>query len=277
MNGIHTNVKREEYDAIHAVNWSCLSEGVRTAEHVEAMLTRQIERADTKEMKLGRATHTAVLQPSNFHAEWKVLEGVKTTTKAGCITEIENAIIKGITSSLQRQVPDDWPCVMPTPRDLFWSPGSNELVIVWEDPMTGIKCKGMIDALPDNCDYFGDLKTASNASPGSFNREIFKRNYHGQMAFYQWGLECLGENRKGAALVAVEKKRPYAWGIYPITGEALELGHALRRRLLDDYHRQKMSGSWRSYGCNEVTPPDYVTRKTQDMILSDDTEVFDVV
>lgn len=254
--GIYPGLSRIEYEGIEAVNWSSLSQGVRTAEHVHRAMCGD-ERADTPAMKFGRACHTAVLQPNLYLEQWKVLKGIKSTTKQGHITEIEDNTIRGMVTSLQRSLSTN-DVETRSPKELLFCAGEREVTVVGEDPITGLPCKAMVDIVPERGLYFADLKTTTDASPRHFTRDLFTRNYHGQMAFTNFLLNQHKKGFLGGALVAVEKKRPYAWGVYTITGESLGLGTDLFRRLLNEYARQKNAGIWETYGTQEVIVPDYL-------------------
>ena len=99
----------------------------------------------------------------------------------------------------------------------------------------GLDMKARIDLAPDAGDGLYDLKTAQDASPGGFAYAVQKFNYHLQGAHYRAVARLCGIDAKHFTFVVVEKTEPYFVGIYPMSGEYLELGADLRAHVLERY------------------------------------------
>lgn len=125
--------------------------------------------------------------------------------------------------------------------DLFTEPGAAELSMVWDDPETGIRCKGRIDKLGEG--RFGDLKTIADISAAS--RHVAKFGYHRQQAFYQTGWAVLnGGELLQPWLSFVESNAPHCVLTAPVSELALAAGRfefAALLRKLQDCH---VSGCW---------------------------------
>ncbi len=61
---------------------------------------------------------------------------------------------------------------------------STEVVIIWTDKETGVRCKGRIDILGKNSDYLGDIKTTSKFIPYQIAKSGYYFGYHIQSAMY---------------------------------------------------------------------------------------------
>jgi hypothetical protein len=83
-----------------------------------------------------------------------------------------------------------------------------EVVLTWDEEFG--PCKARVDLLDKDC--MGDLKSTRDCHPGSFSREIFKRDrlYWIQAALYWRGAIKNGFNIKEFYFIACELLPPYA-------------------------------------------------------------------
>ncbi len=127
-------------------------------------------------------------------------------------------------------------------------PGKAEQSFYWVDQKTGELCRMRPDWLRDD-DLIVDLKTTEDASAEGFARSIAKFRYDVQDAFYSDGFEAVtGRKPKGFVFIAVEKKPPYAVGVYVLDAESKELGRAMYRADLDRFAECVKSNTWPGYG-----------------------------
>ncbi|BAO20632.1 hypothetical protein [Pseudomonas phage PPpW-3] len=127
-------------------------------------------------------------------------------------------------------------------------PGKAEVSFYWTDAKTGELCRMRPDWLRED-DLIVDLKTTEDASPEGFARSIAKFRYDVQDAFYSDGFEAVtGRRPKGFVFIAVEKKPPYAVGVYVLDAESKELGRAQYRKNLDSLAECVKSNNWPGYG-----------------------------
>jgi hypothetical protein len=127
----------------------------------------------------------------------------------------------------------------------FTADGPVELSIVWDDPETGLRCKGRLDKLARGLQLVVDLKTCRDCQ--RFPSQIAERHYHRQGAMYLDGLEVLTGEVNQFGLVAVENSPPYGVMAAPLCEADLEQGRAEYRRHLRQIAKARDCGIWPSY------------------------------
>lgn len=129
----------------------------------------------------------------------------------------------------------------PKARKLFSEPGAVEVSMVWDDPETGVRCKGRIDKLGRR--RFGDLKTTADITDAA--KSIAKYGYHRQQAFYRTGWAVLnGGELLEAWLCFVESKPPHCVMAAPLSELSLAAGEHDYRNLLRRVQQCHLSGKW---------------------------------
>lgn len=245
--GIYEDLPFEDYLAIDAVSNTRLGSLAKSPRHYRFAMP--LERA--KYLVVGSLVHAGRLEPMaiaqryavapEYHldAENKTKEGAATNSKVtnyvkGKLEEFAGANedkeivpaewyreVKSITESLFAD---------PEANRLLNAPGPVELTMVWDDPETGIRCKGRIDKVCSDLAAFCDLKTTVDL--GKFERSIANYGYHRQLAHYQAGYAVLTGELLTPWVSAVEKEPPFCVQTAPLDAEALAIGEASRRELL---------------------------------------------
>lgn len=206
-----------EYFAIKAVSWSLLKEMQKSAAHFHHRQTHPLE--DTPAMRLGRATHTAVLEPDKLIREWTVYDGARRGN-----AWLEFAAVNASKSIL---TPDEWDRVIGirdavrgdrTARRLLRR-ARTEVTVTWTDPETRIRCK----ARPDLISWGGltDLKTTRDVDPRKFGRLATDMGYVHQLAFYSAGLAAIGKPVSHHHILAVESEAPHDVVVYDVGEDEL--------------------------------------------------------
>jgi hypothetical protein len=111
--------------------------------------------------------------------------------------------------------------------------GKKQVSIVWDDEKTGIRCKGRFDIL--NEETIDDLKTARDASPNAFSRDIGSMLYHVQGAAYTDGYKTLTGNELGFRFIVVEtsmETRKPMVALYELDNISMISGLMMFRRAL---------------------------------------------
>ncbi len=127
-------------------------------------------------------------------------------------------------------------------------PGKAENSIYWIDAQTGELCRCRPDFWRED-DIFVDLKTTDDASPEGFAKSIVNWRYDVQDPFYRDGFRAAtGRELRGFIFLAVEKKAPYAVGVYVLDVESVALGRAQYRADLNRYAECKATDQWPGYG-----------------------------
>lgn len=127
-------------------------------------------------------------------------------------------------------------------------PGEAEKSVYWNDPTTGVLCRCRPDWWRDD-DVLVDLKTTDDASPEGFAKSMANWRYDVQAPYYMDGVKLsTGRNVKAFVFVAVEKKPPYAVGVYVLDSDSLELGRAQYQHDLRVYAECLANDKWPGYG-----------------------------
>lgn len=224
---LHT-CTRAEYDALDAVNWSTLRHLAKSPLAYDHACSRP--RTDSAAMRLGRATHMAVLEPERFRAECVVYDGVRRGKAWDAfaeehaafevLTEEEHAHSVCISLSVQSH---------PVARELL-SLGRAEVTLVAE--LEGTPCKGRLDWLGRGS-VIVDLKTTrSSCHPRSFARSALTYDYHGQAGFYDALARACGLEPSAFVFVVAESVAPHEVAVYRVSADVMELGRDMVRSLL---------------------------------------------
>ena len=219
---------------------------------------------------LGSAIHSAVLEPDLFPSAYASLpeDAPKRPTDrqvnaAKPSADTLNAIawwrdFEAANAGKELLTAEQWTTTLavrdavrrhPIARTIFTG-GRAEQSVHAIDAETGahIKCR---------FDYLGgmaaDLKSCDDASPDGFGRAAFNFSYYLQPPWYFDVMQsAFGEAPPWWVFVAVEKKPPYAIGIYYVTQEQLDLGRRQARQLLTRLLAAQKLDQWPSYSDHEV-------------------------
>lgn len=265
--GIYPGLGRPSYELIDAINYSSLKHFERTAAHARENMVNPKPATDA--MELGSAEHLALLEPERFAAEYIVAPVGDKRTKA--VKEAWDELVRKHPGKEIIKSEDMDLCkgmmaaayAHPDLRNILTVPGRNEVVIVWTDPETGQRCKGMLDRV---CRYQGwtivpDLKTTRNASPHEFARQAETLLYFEQAAFYLWGLATIKAARRRFVWAAIETAPPHCVCLYEPDTAMLADGAAAFRRHLNSYVACKQSDQWPGYpaGIQTLSRPRWAT------------------
>jgi exodeoxyribonuclease VIII len=229
------------YTLREGVHWSSLKEMARSPAHYRYALTHPREETDA--MVLGRACHTACLEPMRFLRDYVLWEGGRRAGK-----EWEEFLVRSGDRTPLR--PQDLELATgmqaaieahPAARELLRGPGSTaETVIAWDDG--GTLCKARLDILNQPEHYIVDLKSTSDLS--RFETQAASMKYHGQLAFYHRAARALTGKHFEAFIVAVESKPPHDVGVWQLSEETLALGRELTSDLLRKLRECTESDTW---------------------------------
>ena len=200
----------------------------------------------------GSLTHCAVLEPDEFGTRYAIGPDVSRATKEWKAFETANP---GRTCIK----PDQYETAMRQADSIRRLPevaealqrGRAETSAYWIDPITGELCR----CRPDWAHECGtsqtillDVKTCSDASPAEFRRQIARKRYHVQDAFYSDGYSAAsGREVLAFVFVAVESEWPYAACALMLDEEGKTQGKREYRRNLNTYAECRKSGIWPGY------------------------------
>lgn len=212
-----------EYRATDALNFSRLKRIAKSPLDYKTDAPKY-----TTALGIGRAIHTAVLEPDKWQSEYAIFDGDKRTKlykefkAANSDREIlghkDALICESIACSVRNH---------PVAASYFES-GQAEVSIEWEHAL-GVRCKSRLDWLSD--DIVLDLKSTADITPDGFARACARYSYHGQLSFYCQAAKALDGRERKAVILAVEKEPPYDIAPYVLPEEAMQAG----RRLVTDW------------------------------------------
>jgi exodeoxyribonuclease VIII len=224
------------------------------------------ERSDTDALRIGRAIHTAVLEPHKFNDEFLCLPDIDRRTTKGREMYAELVSQNPDKTILK---PDDFNMALDVATSIRGNVHANyllegamtEVTLDWTHPETGIGCKARVDGYNEELGILLDIKTTQDASRSGFPRKLFSYGYHRQAAYYLTGMQANGEKAQHFVFIAVEKEPPYAVGIYRLDDKTIQLSKQENDRLLRLYAECKRADSWPGYtqGIEDISLPDYAT------------------
>jgi hypothetical protein len=238
--GIHLNVPMADYLAIDAVSNHALRDIEVSARHYRHR--KRFAQTETAEMALGRATHTAVLEPVQFLRDYVLWPAINPENGKKAVRngkrwdnfQAANAgreILKESDYHQCRRLNDA--CrENDTARDLITRPGGDsEVTLIWRHA-SGALCKARIDRLiRERSGYtIVELKTAKDASPKWFPRDAAGRGYHKQVAWYDEGLDAVLERPGGilpsisVRIIAIQNNGCLDTVVYEVTDDVLAVG-----------------------------------------------------
>ena len=134
-----------------------------------------------------------------------------------------------------------------------------EASVFAQDEQTGLALKARPDLWIEDHTLV-DVKTTDDATPEAFLRTIGSFGYHIQAAHY---MAMTGADN--FIFVAVERKAPYAIGIYKLDAEWLQAGENLRRKAIATLHECRALDSWPAYptATQTLSCPKWVLNKSE--------------
>ena len=250
-----------------ALNWSVLKNMAKSPAHYAHAVKHGID--DTQALKVGRALHTATLEPELFATRYAIWDGGTRRGKdwdafEARATEEGKETLK-LDEVLEIQVMAQAVRTHPEAAKLL-AGGVAEQSLLWsvESPELG-ELKATQRAAKSRIDYRGplgavDLKSTRDASPEGFGRQAWTLGYLGQAAFYVDAIEAATGDVVPYWIVAVEKSAPFVVQVYEVSPELLSFGRDHYRELLVKLAQCEAADRWPGYvdGVAPLTLPRWV-------------------
>lgn len=235
----------QEYQQVPGVNWSSLKHLAKSPLHYRHHKAQPP--GDTASMMGGRAAHTAILEPDRFPLDYAVFTGAR---RAGAEWEAFREAHAGRTilkvAEYQEALAIRDAVRSHRAASKLLTGGLPEQTITWDDPETGLPCKGRIDYLRQ--EGFVDLKSSANLDSRRFALTAHDLGYHMQLAFYARGLKALGMAEPKVWMVAVESSEPHDVAPFAVDPGVITEGDAkvgeLLRLLAECQRRDKWPGRY---------------------------------
>jgi exodeoxyribonuclease VIII len=124
------------------------------------------------------------------------------------------------------------------------SSGRAEQSLVWNDPLTGLGCKGRLDWISDAENRLCDLKTTANLDPPFFASRVARYLYHVQLAWYLDGLRESEGLEMSACIIAVESTPPHDVAVFLLDEDAIWAGHEMALGFLRTITQCMKTNEW---------------------------------
>jgi hypothetical protein len=247
-----------DYIKIDAVNWSTLKHMRTSPLHYRHAVDSPDE--DTTRFGIGRAIHTAILEPHRLSTDYAVFEGARRSGKAWEAFEAENIARTILKRDEMSRVQSLAARVASNDVAQEWLGGGNQALIErsiqWTDPATGIACKARPDAVHS---AIVDVKSTSSIDERQFRALATRMGYFGQLAFYRRGYKTLTKLTLPCAILAVEVDAPHDIGVFVVDDESLRVADDEITRLLAKLAECRKTNEWpgRYQKAQTMTLPDW--------------------
>lgn len=247
LNKFIPDISNENYHSSVGVSCSGLKEFMRSPAHFKAYCDG--DKDETPAMRIGRLTHLAALEPDSFYGSVIVAPDINKNTKEYKSFVAEHSC-KNILS------PSELEQIQSIAAEVHAHKSASKLLAMaglvessaWAYDQTSgelIKCRP--DKLTDR-GFIIDLKTTEDASPKSFIKSAIKYGYDIQQALYsKVYAEVKGEAPAAFIFIAVEKKPPYAVGVYTLPPEMVYAASCKVDDALVRLSEVKCEGTWSAY------------------------------
>lgn len=273
---IYKDLSFGDYQKMDGLNQSKLGLLKRCPQKFQFALTAP--QNDSDALAIGRAIHTATLQPELFNKEFLCLPEIDRRTTKG--REEYAAIVAGNPDKTILKAADFnkalevATAVRRNSHALRLLDGAQmELSIDWTDKTTGVKCKARLDVFNERISTIVDLKTTIDASPSGFARKLYSYGYNRQAAWYLEALISHGIDARHFVIIAVEKDPPYSIGLYRLSDEAIKLSRLENEALLRKYAECLRTNNWPGYteGIEDINIPKYGAIEMEEQYGSDES------
>lgn len=208
-----------EYLQAPGVHWSVLKNLEQSPLEYKHALDHPATETDA--MRLGRAVHTAVLEPDQFLREYELYPGENRRGNAW------KDFVAAHTSKTVLLEKDYQQCL--AIRDAVRSHpiagpllegAETEFAVGWNDGGTGIPCKARIDCYKPNT--MVDLKTTGTFEPRLFAATAARLKYVHQLAFYRNGLVASVRRVDAVKIICVQSSAPHDVIVYGLPEQMLD-------------------------------------------------------
>jgi len=248
------NLDIDQYHAMEPVSKSQLdtidlSPAIFYARHRDPKRPAPVSKAGQLE---GQLAHCAVLEPQEFEARYVVGPTVNRNTKVWKEFVEANPNRIAIQDDQREAAIRQAVSVNALPEiGEALASGKAEVSAFWTDEATGVECRcrpDFVHPVRENAVLLLDLKTFSSASPNEFRRQVARKRYDVQAAFYSDGFEkASGLEVLGFIFLAVETEYPFAANAFMLDEESLEAGRAKYRKNLRTYAECERTNTWPGY------------------------------
>lgn len=256
----------EEYHAMPAISKSGLdsidlSPAIYYARHVDPNRPPRGPKAGQLE---GNLAHCAILEPAEFESRYAIGPSVNRNTKVWKEFVEANPDKVAIQHDQYEAATRQAASVRALPEvGAAFAEGKPEVSAFWRDAETGVDCRcrpDWVHPVGDESVILLDVKTYSIASANEFNKQVARKRYDVQAAFYSDGYAAAsGLNVLGFVFVAAETEWPHAANAFMLDAQGLAAGREKYMRNLRTYAECLRTGKYPGYstGINVISLPSW--------------------
>jgi len=261
--GLHLGIPELEYHALPGLSSTGIKNMLKSPAHYDWARTHRRERVA---FDVGHAAHAKILGVGLGVVEYPA----EHLTPSGNVSEkaaTKNWAKEQRDQGLVPVTPDQVAAVDAMAEKVARHPiagkligsgiGTPEVSLFWDDPVTGVRCKGRIDYL-HGAPVAVDLKTGRSADPRRFGPTAADYGYAEQAVHYLNGLTATrGDTDARFFQVLVETDPPHHVAVVELDETFRFLAEQRVRRAIDLYAECVQSGEWPSYPAviHPVAPP----------------------
>ena len=220
---------------------------------------------ETAAMALGTLVDVLLTEPETFKKKYQFLPDTYTNTRGAesvfskkspkcraILDEIKSCGMTPVKTKDYQLAQNIVDCIRKHPTAMGFMSGAKQMVIVWDDPETGVRCKGRLDAYQPDV-RITDLKTTDNPLPYAFAKTCNTFGYHIQAAMYHDGLFCATEKKYPESFnipfsfVVVQSCPPHDVVCYDLGPDSLEVGREKYRKAISIYADCIKNEEWPGY------------------------------
>lgn len=199
--GIHLGIPNETYHADRTAvssTWLKIVDS-HTPWHLRSYLDSPPPAEPSPALVMGSVVDCLIFEPEMFEKqfiiapEWNLRTKADREEKVKLLKEAKSNGMTLVTNKQHLEALETAKAVRENPvmADIL-KRGVAQPVFIWNDIVTGLKCKCRLDWYDEEDGVIYDLKTAFDASPSAFSKAIANYGYHIQAAFYSDGVRALG-------------------------------------------------------------------------------------
>lgn len=254
--GVHLNMPADEYHQriLGVASKGALDLVAKSPAHYKSWIDGAYEEEDTSSVfAFGKAAHCAILEPYLFTQTYAVKPAFGDCRNTANKAKRDEWLAAHDGYTVISQEDYDAVCAMGKAvrahklASKLLSGGKPEVTVGWTDDATGLPCKARADYWKEKQGVIVDLKTCADASPLGFRKSVSNFRYHVQDAHYRRGFAAVGKQVASFVFVAIEKRPPYAIGIYTLNEDALQRGEQHVRANMQTLAECMKSGEWPGY------------------------------
>lgn len=249
--GLHLGIPDLEYHAMPGLSSTGIKNMLKSPAHYQWHRTHRTER---KAFDVGHAAHAKILGVGLgvvAYPDEHLTPSGNVSTKHATLAWANRQRAEGLVPVAPDQIAAvnamaEAVASHPIAGPLFTG-GAPEVSLFWDDPRTGVQCKGRIDYL-HGVPTAVDLKTARTADPRRFGRTAADYGYAEQAIHYLNGLEATrGDTDARFYQVLVETEAPHFVSVVELDETFRMLAAERVRRAIDTYAECVETGEWPAY------------------------------